>query len=162
MTLKAIFPRHTGPARLEHVNINVIDPKRTADMLCRLFGWSIRWEGPSINQGRSVHVGSHSDYLALYSNEHIRTAQPAEQKASASLNHVAMVVDDIESTERRVVSEGFTPHSFANYEPGQRFYFHDFDGVEYEVVSYGPRGLSFWDKFRKELSHIAQNSVLFK
>jgi catechol 2,3-dioxygenase-like lactoylglutathione lyase family enzyme len=162
MTLATIFDAHAAPARLEHININVIDPKRTAEMLCRLFGWSIRWEGPSINQGTSVHVGTQHDYVALYSNNQIRAERADKTRTSASLNHVALVVDDIDSIERRVVSEGFTPHSFADYEPGQRFYFHDFDDVEYEVVSYGEPDLSFWDKFRKELSHIARNSVLFK
>ena len=54
------------PATLEHVNITVKDPQYTAAMLCRIFGWHIRWEGPSMNNGYTVHVGSDSSYLALY------------------------------------------------------------------------------------------------
>ena len=36
-----------------------------------------------------------------------------------------------------VVEAGFKPINHADYEPGRRFYFHDHDGIEYEVVSYG-------------------------
>jgi len=35
-------------AHLEHVNITVADPKRTAAVLMDLFDWHIRWEGPFI------------------------------------------------------------------------------------------------------------------
>ncbi len=31
---------------------------------------------------------------------------------------------------------GSQTHSHADYEPGRRFYFHDEDGIEFEVVSY--------------------------
>ncbi|MGJ8559326.1 MAG: VOC family protein [Litorimonas sp.] len=152
MSLKTIIQGHRVPARLEHININVVDPKKTADRLCRMFGWSIRWEGPSINQGTSVHVGTKDDYVALYSNREVRRAEPADKKAAASLNHIAVVVDDLGLIERRVVAEGLIPTSFADYHPGHRFYFDDFDGVEYEVVSYAADQPSFWEQARQMLS----------
>ncbi len=46
------------------------------------------------------------------------------------------VADDIDAVETRVLAQGFTTHSHADYEPGRRFYFRDADGVEFEVVSY--------------------------
>ncbi len=52
------------------------------------------------------------------------------------LNHWAVVVDDLDAVEERVISEGFTPKSHADYEPGRRFYFYDNDGIEIEVVQY--------------------------
>ena len=45
-------------------------------------------------------------------------------------------VDDLNAAEVAVIAEGLEPHSHASYEPGRRFYFHDRDGIEYEVVSY--------------------------
>ena len=53
-------------ARLEHANITVGDAAKTAAWLERVFGWSIRWEGPALSgNGFSTHVGSEVDYLAV-------------------------------------------------------------------------------------------------
>ena len=52
---------------IEHVNLTVSDPKRTAAMLHDIFGWTIRWEGPSLGDGYTVHVGTDTHYLAVYS-----------------------------------------------------------------------------------------------
>ena len=53
-------------ATLEHANICVSDPHKTAAWMEKIFGWRIRWEGPALNGGYSVHVGSKDSYLALY------------------------------------------------------------------------------------------------
>lgn len=124
--------------RLEHVNVTVQNPEATAEMLCDLFGWTIRWSGASIHGGRTVHVGSQSDYIAVY------TGPGGGPKASAEtsytlkggLNHIGVVVDDLDAVEARVKARGYEPHSHADYEPGRRFYFHDENGVEIEVVCY--------------------------
>lgn len=154
--------RQVGQARLEHINMSVFDPKRTAAMLCRLFGWSIRWEGPSMDEGYTVHVGSASHYLALYSNLDVRKPDCTNNAPSVTLNHVAIIVDDLALIERRVISEGLTPFGFADYEPGRRFYFHDFNGVEYEVVSYVQNQPSFRVAVQKQLSMMAQNGMYRK
>ena len=52
--------------RIEHVNITVSSPERTAAMLNASFGWELRWEGPSALGGYTIHVGSETDYLAVY------------------------------------------------------------------------------------------------
>ena len=123
-------------ARLEHVNLTVRDPHAVAELMCRLFGWRVRWEGDAIHGGRSVHVGGEHDYLALYSMGEAPARAPSSYATLHGLNHVALVVDDLDEVERRVVAEGFEPHSHADYEPGRRFYFRDGDGLEFEVVSY--------------------------
>ncbi len=123
-------------ARLEHVNLTVRDPRATAELLCRLFGWRIRWEGDAIHGGHSVHVGAEDDYLALYSMGPAPSESASSYATLNGLNHVALVVDELAEAERRVVAEGFEPHSHADYEPGRRFYFRDGDGLEFEVVSY--------------------------
>ena len=122
-------------AFVEHVNVTVSDPANTAQMLIDIFDWKIRWQGEAIYEGFTIHVGSENSYLALY------TLDPTSQnydthRSLAGLNHVALVVDDLDATEQKVISAGFEPTSHADYEPGRRFYFHDHDGIEFEVVSY--------------------------
>ena len=122
--------------KLEHVNITVPNAQDSAAILCELFGWHIRWEGASMDDGYSVHVGETDSYLALYSPA--IDLSPASRKYSqtAALNHVGVVVDDIDAVEATVKAAGYTPTSHADYEPGRRFYFDGPDDIEFEVVQY--------------------------
>jgi glyoxylase I family protein len=122
-------------ARLEHVNLTVSDPDRTSALLERLFGWRVRWSGPAMAGGRTVHVGTEAQYLALYAGKD-SGGTPLAWPKGAPLNHVALTVDDLDAVERRVTEAGLTPFSHGDYEPGRRFYFIDHDGIEFEVVSY--------------------------
>lgn len=123
-------------AQLEHVNFTATDPQATAEMLGRVFGWHIRWQGEAIHGGHSIHVGSDDSYVAVYSPGKELGAKPDSYGTVSGLNHVAVTVDDLNAVETRVMNEGLTPHSHGNYEPGRRFYFHDRDGIEWEVVQY--------------------------
>lgn len=122
---------------LEHTNYSVSDPRRTAEMLCTLFDWKIRWSGDAIDNGHTVHVGGDDSYLAVYAQANMRDAMANDHKTVGVMNHVGVVVDDLDTVEARVREAGFEPVNHADYEPGRRFYFHDHDGIEYEVVSYG-------------------------
>jgi len=126
--------------RLEHVNVTVSNPEQTASMLCEVFGWQIRWAGPSAMGGNTVHVGDEEAYVAVYTFD----GAPAEGSRAGltrgGLNHIGVVVDDLDAAEQRVVAAGFKPHSHADYEPGRRFYFNDADDIEFEVVSYSAAG----------------------
>ncbi len=123
--------------RLEHANITVSDPARTAAMLDRLFGWKLRWKGDAIHGGTTYHVGTGDQYLAVYTGPGGRQ-KPGDDSYSmrGGLNHVGVVVDDLDAAEVRVRALGFEPHSHADYEPGRRFYFRDHDGIEFELVCY--------------------------
>ena len=121
---------------LEHVNITVSDPHATAAWLDRIFGWKIRWEGDAKQNGWSLHVGGQNSYVALYHPGSEATAKTDSYAARGALNHWAVTVDDLDAVEARVKAEGFTPKNHGDYEPGRRFYFHDTDGIEIEVVSY--------------------------
>lgn len=123
-------------ARIEHVNITVTDPQRSAELMQRLFGWEVRWQGPSMLGGETIHVGGEADYLALYTNDETRAADPRFSK-SKPLNHIGVVVDDLDAVERKVAAAGLEPFGHGDYEPGRRFYFFDWNGIEFEVVSYG-------------------------
>lgn len=127
-------------AQLEHVNITVSDPRKTAQMLIDLFGWHIRWEGSAMSGASyTVHVGTDDTYVAVYSGSDPAQTVPkadASYQTRGGLNHLGVVVDDLDVVEAKVKSLGLEAHSHADYEPGRRFYFHDPDGVEIEVISY--------------------------
>ncbi len=124
------------PAALEHVNITVRDPEATAAMLCDLFDWKVRWQGPSAMGGRTVHVGNDSAYLAVYTHDGEDTQPPVNRNTRGALNHVGIVVDDLALAQERIEAAGFATFNHADYEPGRRFYFNDRDGIEYEIVHY--------------------------
>ena len=126
-------------AMLEHVNVTVSDPEKTAAMLCQIFDWHIRWKGPSANGGHTIHVGNEDEYLAVYSFGKHEDQTVSSYLAKGGLNHIGIEVDDLEAIEEKVKAAGFKPHSHGDYEPGRRFYFNDADDIEYEVVSYAIR-----------------------
>ena len=119
-------------ARLEHANITVSDPDRSTALFQKLCGWRERWRGPSQLGGWTIHVGSDDAYLALYSDHR----DHAGQVKGRPLNHVGLLVDDLAAAEAIVVDHGLVPFGHGDYEPGRRFYFFDWDGIEFEVVSY--------------------------
>lgn len=119
-------------ARIEHANLTVSDPERSAALFERLCGWHERWRGPSQLGGWTIHVGSATEYLALYTNE----GRGGPFAKSVPLNHVGIEVDDLEAAEAVVAAHGLEPINHGDYEPGRRFYFFDWDGIEFEVVSY--------------------------
>ncbi|MDF1727227.1 MAG: VOC family protein [Sulfitobacter sp.] len=123
-------------ATLEHANYTVSDPARTAAWMEKLFGWHIRWQGDAIAGGHTVHVGNDTTYLALYTPGAPERPSQSNYTTVAGLNHIAVVVDDLNGVEKAIRDHGFKTGNHADYEPGRRFYFHDDDGIEYEVVSY--------------------------
>jgi catechol 2,3-dioxygenase-like lactoylglutathione lyase family enzyme len=120
---------------VEHVNVTVRDPARTASVLEKIFGWHERWRGPARAGGTTIHVGSEDHYVALYTDPKA-TYSDQDFAKGAPLNHIGIVVDDLDRVESRVIEAGLAPFNHANYAPGRRFYFFDPDGIEYEVVSY--------------------------
>ena len=120
-------------ARLEHVNISVTDPERTATLLERLTGWHRRWEGPAMNGGRTIHLGDDNAYLAIHSSPLVRR----DFSKGVPMNHIGIAVEDIDAAEAVIIAEGLKSFSHSLYDPGPRsFYFLDHDGIEFEVVSY--------------------------
>lgn len=122
--------------QLEHANYTVSDPAATAAWMQIVFGWHIRWQGDAISGGHTVHVGTQNHYLALYKPDTALSPKANNYSQLAGLNHIAVVVDNLDTTEAAILAHGFKTGSHADYEPGRRFYFHDEDGIEYEVVQY--------------------------
>jgi predicted enzyme related to lactoylglutathione lyase len=120
---------------IEHVNITVRDPEASGALFIKLFDWHERWSGASLLGGHTVHVGDERFYLALYTHDGAATPASRFEKGNP-LNHIGMLVDDLDEIERRVVDAGLVPFSHGDYDPGRRFYFLDPDGTEFEIVSY--------------------------
>lgn len=118
--------------QIEHANISVTDPARSAKLFEQLLGWYIRWQGESMMGGNTIHVGDATTYLALYTSDAVK----GDYSKGQPLNHVGVMVDDLEGAERVVEAHGLEPFGHDDYEPGKRFYFFDWDGIEFEVVSY--------------------------
>lgn len=124
-------------AILEHANVTVANPAATAQWMEQVFGWHIRWQGDAISGGHSIHVGGADSYLALYApRDGAGTSEDDSYQTIGGLNHLAVVVTDLDTTEVEVRRAGFTPHHHADYDPGRRFYFNDDNGIDFEVVSY--------------------------
>lgn len=123
-------------AALEHVNLTVSNPEREARMLMDLFGWKIRWQGEATS-GNTIHVGLDEFYIALFAPFRAPNI-PAQFAKGAPLNHVAIVVDDLDAVECKANALGLHTFNHGHYEPGRRFYFFTPDGIEYEIVSYAP------------------------
>ncbi len=124
-------------AYLEHANITVSNPDATAEILCRLFDWSIRWSGDAMDNGYTVHVGGENSYLAIYTNANTRFSSSNNFETIKNLNHIGVVVKDIKAVEARVLAAGYSPNSHQQYTPhSASFYFNTLDDLEIEVVSY--------------------------
>ena len=125
--------------RLEHANLTVSNPERSAELFKQLCGWEERWSGQSQMGGDTIHVGEPGDgasYLALYTNDDVRADKDRRYSKGQPLNHVGLLVDDLAAAEKVVIAAGLTPFGHDDYEPGERFYFFDWDGIEFEIVSY--------------------------
>jgi len=102
----------------------------------------VRWTGPALDNGRTVHVGNKNNsetYLALYTHDKTLNSRTREHKIPATLNHIGIVVTDIDKVEERALINGLRPNNHANYKPGRRFYFDIHDNIEIEVVSYAEK-----------------------
>ena len=120
-------------ARIEHINLTVSDLDRSIALFGSLCGWPLRLRAMHGVRGEFAHVGSGEDYIALWADG----GDYSGQQKGRPLNHVGLQVGDIDAAERAVRDAGLETFSHGKYEPGPRtFYFFDWDGIEFEVVSY--------------------------
>ena len=89
-----------------------------------------------MDDGKTIHVGGDQSYLALYTHQNIKPISNRDHMVVANLNHIGIVVDDLDAIESRVKDKGLEPFSHRDYEPGRRFYFLIEDDIEVEVISY--------------------------
>ncbi len=124
---------------IEHANLTVTNPERSAQLFKELCGWEERWRGHSKLGGDTVHVGQPGNgatYVALYTNADVRADSERRYAKGQPLNHIGLLVDDLKAAEAAVNAAGLTPFGHDDYDPGKRFYFFDWDGIEFEVITY--------------------------
>ena len=107
--------------RLEHVNVTSPNPQKTANWMQKVFDWSMQWEGDTQDNGYSIHIGDTDSYIAIYKPVLKIAPYQRSYAMSGHVNHVGIVVDDLDEIEQRVRSVGFEPHMHADYEPGAGF-----------------------------------------
>jgi len=98
-------------AHLEHANLTVSNPDALAAILCKIFDWTIRWSGDAMDNGYTVHVGGENSYLAIYTNDQTRNSKNNDFNAIRNLNHLGIVVSDLNKIETRVLATGHKPHN---------------------------------------------------
>ncbi len=139
-TLQRIAKGFTMPSgKIEHANLTVTNLERSADLFKQLLGWKERWRGQSKLGGDTVHIGEPGNgatYLALYTNDDALADTKRRYAKGQPLNHLGLLVDDLDAAEKIVIAAGLEPYGHDDYEPGRRFYFFDWDGIEFEIVSY--------------------------
>lgn len=120
---------------IEHANLSVTQPERSAQLFKDLLGWQERWRGQSRFGGDTIHVSEPDNggsYMALYTSGDVK----GDYSKGQPLNHVGLQVDDLTAAQAAVEAAGLKPFRHDDYDPGRRFYFFDWDGIEFEVVSY--------------------------
>ena len=100
---------------LEHANITVSGPEKTSAWMQALFGWRIRWHGPALESGFTLHIGTEAQYLALYCPADLRKTPSDPHGFLGGLNHIGVCVNNLVACEARVKKAGFTPREHAEY-----------------------------------------------
>ena len=124
---------------LEHVNVTVRDLEESVAFYCELLGGVVSWRGKALNMNKVVpaaHVKLSSGYLSMFECE--RGGSAVYDYAPPGINHIGFVVDDLAQTRSRLESLGVNVEKEADYSPGVRLYVFDPNGIELELVGYGP------------------------
>ena len=124
---------------LEHVNMTVRDIDESVAFYCSLLGGVVSWRGTAVNMNETVsaaHVRLTSGYISMFECE--RGGSATYDYAPLGMNHIGFVVDDLAQTRSKLDSLGIKIESEADYSPGVRLYIFDPNGIELELVCYGP------------------------
>ena len=124
---------------LEHVNMTVREIEESLAFYCDLLGGAVSWRGTAENMNKTVpaaHVRLKSGYISMFECE--RDGSASYDYAPPGINHIGFVVDDLAETRAKLDSLGIKIESEADYTPGVRVYIFDPNGIELELVGYGP------------------------
>ncbi|WP_241836728.1 VOC family protein [Salinivibrio sp. IB574] len=125
---------------IEHVNITVVDMDAALAFLAvAVPDFKIRQDAQSPKGYRWVHVGNEHCYFAL--QEPNPSSEPSIQPRSAyksqGVNHIGLIIDDIDTIRERLLEKGYQPNgSMAHETHRKRMYFYDKAGFEWELVAY--------------------------
>ncbi|GAA3632207.1 VOC family protein [Flavivirga jejuensis] len=123
--------------RIEHINMTVSNLEKSYDFYHQLFGFKKTWEGTAfaeIGQVRCCHLGIGEIYLSFFEAEEQGNYQP--NYGINGINHFAFEVESLIPFREKLKELNVNIHIDENYEPGERIYFYDPNGVEIELVEY--------------------------
>ena len=122
--------------RLEHANISVRDMDEAVKFLTTaLPHFRIRWRDKS-GKDEWLHIGTDETYIAL---SNAPDAEKGKRQAYRDLgvNHIGVVVDDIDGTLERLRAAGYRDSSTPEEsECRRRYYFLDDDDLQWEFIQY--------------------------
>ncbi len=125
--------------RLEHANITVPDIDAALDFLSHLApDFAVMHDGQNPDGYRWVHFGTPQNYLAL-EEPHEPTPDAGLKRSyrDYGVNHLGLVVDDVDSTAERLKKAGYKENHVSERHPARlRRYFLDSAGMEWELVQY--------------------------
>ena len=126
--------------RIEHLNITVPDIDAALAFLVIVApDFNVRKDVKSPERHRWVHVGNKQSYFALQ-EPHLDSLVPQSFQTTYKnygLNHIGLVVDDLEATEERLIEQGYSRGIFAPEETyRKRAYFFDKAGFEWELTEF--------------------------
>ena len=126
-----------GRPYLEHLNLTVLDVDRTLRFLqVAMPQWEVRGQGTGEKCKRWMHVGTGETYLAL-EDRGAEAAGPHQPYVHPGMNHIGVVVDDVEAVANRLSAAGYRSGESAMEHPyRKRIYFFDDDGNEFEFIEY--------------------------
>ena len=101
-----------------------------------VFDWPVRWQGQYLAAVGPYILAVTPVMLLCTCSKEATDAAPDSYNCLSGLNHIGLVVADLDLVESQVRKGGFTPQLYSDYPPGRRFYFKDHDEIEYEVVQY--------------------------
>lgn len=118
-------------AYLEHANLTVTDLNATIKFIQLALPDFVK-RGEGMYNGRKwVHIGTQDSYLAINEDP---GHNPVQRRP---LNHLGIVVQDVNAVVDRLVDAGFHRSSQRYEHPYRvREYFEDTQGTEYEFIEY--------------------------
>lgn len=124
--------------RLEHANICVHDIDSLVLFLQVAFpDFHVRHDGINVKGQRWVHIGTDETYVALTEANEDEPPRGRPYSGRPGLNHLAYVVDDVESLRARLLEAGYQESTPPNNHPHRRrVYFYDPAGNDWEFVEY--------------------------
>jgi catechol-2,3-dioxygenase len=123
---------------LEHANLCVRDVEAMTQFLQTAFPeFKVRGGGVGKQGAKWLHFGTDTTYIALSeaTQETEKTWKP--YSGAPGVNHLAFVVDDVNSLEKRMIEAGYFNSTVSNAHPHRkRVYFNDPEGNDWEFVQY--------------------------
>ncbi|ELM6650732.1 TPA: VOC family protein [Vibrio parahaemolyticus] len=126
--------------RIEHLNITVPDIDAALAFLAIVApDFKVRKDVKSPDRHRWTHVGNKQSYFALQ-EPHLDSLSPKDfQKTykNYGVNHIGLVVNDLEVIENRLIEQGYRRGILAPEETfRKRAYFFDKAGFEWELTEF--------------------------